>query len=92
MPMGKVSASAWREFLRKEVTPRFPKGITWWQGSGEWQMRDGQLVRERSYLLLLVHSPSAEDENAVREIVARYKARFQQEAVLRLSQPVAISF
>lgn len=91
MPGGKVTASDWQIFLRTEVTPRFPKGITWWQATGQWQMRAGRLEREDSYLLLLIHSSSAQNESAIREIISQYKSRFRQEAVLRVKQAVAFS-
>ena len=36
-PLGKVSESQWQAFLREEVTPRFPDGLTVWQADGQWR-------------------------------------------------------
>jgi len=34
---GAVSETAWRNFLGKEVTPRFPEGLTAFEGYGQWK-------------------------------------------------------
>ncbi|MBK9326413.1 MAG: DUF3574 domain-containing protein [Hydrogenophilales bacterium] len=41
-------------------------------------------MHEESHVLSLVHGDDAGAERAIREIVASYKARFRQEAVLRV--------
>ena len=33
---GNISESQWKSFLRDEVTPRFPQGLTVWQAGGQW--------------------------------------------------------
>ena len=47
----------------------------------------GELVHEPSHVLSLVHPADAASETAVGEIVAEYKNRFEQEAVLRVRSP-----
>lgn len=81
---GTVSTVEWNAFLRDVVTPRFPAGLTAWPAAGQWRAADGSIVREASYVLQLMHPPTPQAEAAVREIVADYKARFRQEAVLRV--------
>lgn len=91
-PAGVVTAEEWAEFLRSTVTPRFPQGLTVWPASGQWRGADGAVVREASYVLVLIHPDDATSEKAVLEIATTYKARFQQEAVLRVKADVCPSF
>lgn len=89
---GIVSAEEWSAFLRTSVTPRFPSGLTVWEASGQWRDADGAMVREGSYVLSVVHPDDQTSEAAVRAIGAEYKARFAQEAVLRVRSVACASF
>jgi hypothetical protein len=88
---GTVSEEEWATFLRTVVTPRFPAGLTAWPASGQWRGADGQVVRENSYVLNLLHPADAAAERAIQAIVAEYKSRFAQEAVLRVKAGVCTS-
>ena len=57
-PTGTVSEREWREFVRDEVTPQFPDGLTVWEAEGQWRRPDGKIGQERSKVLLLVHDDS----------------------------------
>ena len=89
---GVVTAEEWKEFLRTSVTPRFPQGFTVWSASGQWRSADGTIVVEDSFVLNLVHPDDERNEDWVRAIAAAYKARFDQEAVLRVRSHVCVSF
>jgi hypothetical protein len=91
-PEGSVTAQAWTRFLEVEVTPRFPQGLTVTEASGQWRAADGTVLREPAHVLQLVHPGDAASEKAVAEIVASYKTRFRQEAVLRVRVPACTSF
>lgn len=78
-----VSDSAFRAFLGREVTPRFPRGITVHDARGQWQGSTGDIVQERSWVLVLFHPPSPESDKAVADIANAYRQAFAQEAVLR---------
>lgn len=86
-----VSDSEWAEFLRSEVTPRFPAGLSVWEAAGQWRSDDGSIVRENSFVLNLIHSGSAASSADVRAIATEYKNRFQQEAVLRVRSRICAS-
>jgi hypothetical protein len=86
-PDGIVSNEDWAGFLRDVVTPRFPAGLTTWPASGQWRSEDGSLTHEDSFVVTLVHPPGGTADADVRAIVAEYKQRFQQEAVLRVRNP-----
>jgi hypothetical protein len=92
MPSGRVSGDDWQRFLADVITPRFPEGLTAWAAAGQWQNASGELQKEDSYVLHVVHKDEAKYETAVHEIVDAYKSRFQQEAVLRVRTATCISF
>ncbi len=92
MPKGEVTPLEWSEFLGRSVTPRFPHGLSVWPASGQWRGADGAVAREHSFVLSLVHPDDERSEKAVRAIAAEYKARFSQEAVLRVRSNVCASF
>ncbi|KRE89223.1 hypothetical protein ASG87_06080 [Frateuria sp. Soil773] len=92
MPQGQVSPGDWDRFLRDTVTPRFPQGLTVSAASGQWRGADGGIVREPAYAVTLVHPDDDASEQAVRAIAGAYKARFAQEAVLRVRSPACASF
>ena len=89
-PNGAVTSNEWEEFLRTSITPRFPKGFTFWQASGQWQNSGRTIIRETSFVVSLVHPDDDQSENTVRTIVTEYKLRFSQEAVLRVKSYACI--
>ena len=90
-PSGSVTSEAWAQFLSETVTPRFPHGLSAWQASGQWRSPSGQIIYEPSYVLSLIHPNNTSQDKAVHEIIASYKTRFRQEAVLRVTTPVCAS-
>ncbi|MDR6857092.1 DUF3574 domain-containing protein [Variovorax guangxiensis] len=89
---GVVTPAEWSEFLKSTVTPRFPQGLTVSPASGQWRGADGAIVQEASQVLQLIHPDDAASEKAVQALVAAYKARFEQEAVLRVKARTCVSF
>ncbi len=89
---GNITAGQWKAFLRDEVTPRFPQGLTVWEAAGQWRRADGTIIRERSKVLLLVHDGSAAVNAAIVSIIESYKRRFEQESVLWETARVCAAF
>ena len=87
-----VSDAAWRQFLAREVTPRFPDGLTVLDGDGQWRNSAGAIERERSKLLVVIASPGEASMRRTTEIARAYKTRFGQDSVLRVVRPVCASF
>lgn len=88
---GVVTQDEWTAFLATSVTPRFPQGLTVWDAAGQWRTTDGKIIREVSHVLSVVHLDVAHDQQAMVEIIAAYKARFHQEAVLRVRSVACMS-
>jgi hypothetical protein len=92
MPDGRVSSADWERFLADTITPRFPEGLTAWAAAGQWRSPAGELHKEDSYVLHVVHKDEARYDAAVREVIAVYRSRFRQEAVLRVRTASCMSF
>jgi hypothetical protein len=90
-PRGPLAEPEFQAFVRDVVTPRFPQGLTVFPAQGQWRGQDGNIVREGSRVLTLVHPDDAASERAIQEIVEAYKSRFRQEAVLRVKAPACAS-
>jgi hypothetical protein len=87
---GHVSRAAWRDFLAREVTPRFPYGLTAFEAYGQWRGPDGHIAMEPSRVLLIWHGA---DENAkIDAIRGAYKERFHQQSVMRVDGLDCVSF
>lgn len=81
-PKGSVSELEWQLFLRDEVTPRFPNGMTVWDAEGQWRGPGGEIRHERTKVLLLVHPDTEAARQAIRAVIDRYRKAFDQESVL----------
>ena len=80
MPNGHpIDDTAWRDFLARNITPRFPDGLTVLDGYGQWRRATGEITREPSTVVVI-----ATDTNAVARLDAihtEYRAWFGQESV-----------
>jgi hypothetical protein len=86
-----VSETQWQAFVDEHLAPRFA-GFTVFPVTGQYRDRTGRLVREDSFLVLLLHQADAESRAAIEEIRAIYKRLFDQETVPRVSTPARVSF
>ena len=84
-----ISAAEWEAFLDAEITPRFPEGLTVLEAAGQWQEADGDIIEERSKVVLLLYPQAAQEEShaEIEAIRAAYEQRFGQDAVLRADEP-----
>jgi hypothetical protein len=88
-----ISESAFARFVVREITPRFPDGLTISDAAGQWREHgSGAITRERSKRVEIVLPGTADDEDKLDAIVAAYKRRFQQQSVAVILRPACISF
>jgi hypothetical protein len=89
---GKASDARWRAFLAKEVSPRFPDGLTVYETIGQW--RDparNVIVREKSRVLrMIVPADTARDK--IDAVAEAYKTQFAQKSVGIVMRPACVSF
>jgi hypothetical protein len=89
---GRVGPHAFARFVEKEVTPRFPDGLSLFEGRGQWRDGSGRLIREPSRLLLVWYEKDAAAEAKIEAIRSAYKARFKQQSVMRVDGMSCVSF
>jgi len=87
---GQVEDAQWRDFLARDVTPRFPEGLTVIDGYGQWRDAQVQPVTERTKLVIIVHPASESAARSLREIKAIYVKRFNQISVMQTDQDVRV--
>jgi hypothetical protein len=79
---GAVPEPAWRRFLAREVTARFPDGFTALDAHGQWRdPLSGQVAAERSKVLIIAAEPSPETLSRVEDLAASYRKLFRQRSV-----------
>jgi uncharacterized protein DUF3574 len=93
-PAGKgVSESQWRDFLDKEVTPRFPDGLSVVDVYGQWQGKNQTTPeRLRSKMLVIDYPDTQENRDKIEAIRTAWKRSTGDQSVLRVTEPVDISF
>jgi len=92
-PGGKsVGIKAWRDFLNKVVTPRFPRGMTVHEAYGQMQHRSGRIERQATRVIVLVHKSTPAVGRQISEIIEAYRDRFENAQVMRLRMPVLADF
>ncbi|MBW4622283.1 MAG: DUF3574 domain-containing protein [Cyanosarcina radialis HA8281-LM2] len=89
-----VSEAEFQAFLNREITPRFPDGLTLLTGLGQFKNSQGFIIRERSRQLILLYPiDRARDSNGkIEQIRKAYNSAFQQESVLRTDEISCVSF
>ena len=87
-----VTREQWEAFLDAEITPRFPDGLTFVEARGQWRGASGAIVRERSWLLIVMAPPGEASEAAVEAIRAAWKSRFDQDSVMRANSVACVTF
>jgi len=89
---GSVSDAEWERFVGEVILHHFPDGHTVWRAEGAWRDSTGAVVRESSFVLELLHVDDAAVDSAIDTIIAAYKRRFRQEAVLWVRIPAQVRF
>lgn len=87
-----VSEAQWRAFLAREVSPRFPDGLTVFDTRGQW--RDDKtkaLVREPGKIVRILSADAGAMEK-VDAVAAAYIKRFGQDSVGILTRPACVFF
>jgi hypothetical protein len=88
-----VSEQAWRDFLDKEVTPRFPAGLSVLDVYGQWQGKEEKTPERIRSKELVIDYPKTEANDAkVEAIRAAWKKKTGDQSVLKVTQPADVSF
>jgi hypothetical protein len=93
LPGQGISEAEWRTFLDREVTPRFPSGLSVLDAYGQWQGQGEKQVEQlRSKVLVIVYADSEENRAKIEAIRTAWKQKTGDESVLRVTEPADVSF
>ena len=88
-----VSEIDWREFLDKQVTPRFPEGLSVVDVFGQWQGKNESAPeRLRSKMLIIDYPDTQENRDKIDAIRAAWKQKTGDQSVMRVTEPAEVSF
>jgi len=87
-----IAMEDFQRFVDREITPRFPAGLTLLGGSGQFRDANGTTVREGSKLLILLYPYDRDTGRQIDSIRAAYAKTFRQESVLRVDGYSCASF
>jgi hypothetical protein len=89
---GKADEVRWRQFLAREVTPRFPDGLTVYETTGQWRDPSTKVItRERSRVLRII-APADTAPDTIAAVAEAYKRDFRQQSVGVVTRQVCASF
>ena len=88
-----IGEERWRAFLDKEVTARFPDGLTVFDAYGQWLFRGApEPNRLRSKVLVILHEDTPQRRADIEAIRLAWKEANGHQSVLWARQPVEVSF
>ena len=83
----------WKQFLAREVTPRFPDGLTVYETTGQWRDPASKAItREKSRVLRVIAPIDVSVSDTVDAIAQAYKKQFRQKSVGIVTRPVCAAF
>ncbi len=92
-PTKGVSEAAWRDFLDKEVTPRFPDGLSVLDVYGQWQSKtETAPERIRTKMLVIDYADTPANRARIDQIRSAWKQRTGDESVMMVTTPTDVSF
>ena len=88
-----ITEAQWRGFLDREVSTRFPDGLSVLDIDGQWRgKQQTQVERLRSKVIVLLHPDTPQQRDDIEAIRAAWKRMTGDQSVLRVSQPADVSF
>lgn len=88
-----VSEAQWRAFLAREVTPRFPDGLSVFEAAGQWRNEKSKaLIREHSKIVRIVTAADAKADEKIEAVAAVCIKQFGQDSVGIVRGPACVYF
>ena len=88
-----ISEARWREFLDREVTPRFPDGLSVLDIYGQWQGKNQTTPeRLRTKCLVIDYQDSQPNRDKIEAIRAAWKKLTGDQSVMRVTVSADVSF
>ena len=92
-PASRIDEARWQGFLDREVTPRFPDGLTVLDAYGQWLFR-GRAAPERldSKVLVILHPDTPAERAKIDAVRSAWKTETGHQSVLWVRQAAEVSF
>lgn len=87
-----IGDAEWLAFVDREITPRFPDGLTVLDARGQWRTAAGSIVKEATRLLLVWAKPSDDLTGRIEAVRDAWKRAHAQESVVRAERRECVSF
>ena len=88
-----ISEAQWHAFLDKEVTARFPDGLTVFDAYGQWLFRGAKEPNRLSTkVLVILHEDTPQRTSDIEAIRLAWKQATKHQSVLWSKQAVEVSF
>lgn len=87
-----VSINEWQQFVDTEISAEFPDGFTIINANGQWSKESGDIAREPSRVVVILHPGSRDTKEKIAKLRKSYKRRFSQESVLLTTQSIKVDF
>jgi hypothetical protein len=87
-----VGEREWLRFLAREITPRFPDGLSVVDAAGQYKTADGLIAHEPSKIVIIIAPEGSETQDRIAVIEAAYKKQFRQQKVVVVTRTVCASF
>jgi hypothetical protein len=88
-----MSEADWRAFLDKELTPRFPDGLSVVDIYGQWQGKNQTTPeRLRTKMLIIDYPDTPENRAKIDAIRSAWKQKTGDQSVMRVTEPADVSF
>ena len=82
----------WRTFLAREVTPRFPDGLTVYETTGQWRDPATKVImREKSRVVRII-APADTAPDKITAVADAYRKQFRQKSVGIVTRDVCAAF
>jgi len=86
-----VSEAEFRRFLNREISPRFPDGLTVVNANGRWTPQASSTIGDRPKLVMIVLRGGSDDQAKLQAIRTAYQTQYHQESVLLPTGPECIA-
>src|SRR5271169_2539244 len=87
-----VREREWGRFLAREITPRFPDGLSVVDAAGQYKTADGIIAHEPSEIVIIIAPDGSETQDRIAVIESAYKKQFRQQRVVVVTRTVCASF
>eukprot|EP00931_Biecheleriopsis_adriatica_P046362 TRINITY_DN26610_c0_g1_i4.p1 TRINITY_DN26610_c0_g1~~TRINITY_DN26610_c0_g1_i4.p1 ORF type:complete len:130 (-),score=15.96 TRINITY_DN26610_c0_g1_i4:37-426(-) len=77
-----IPLEIFQSFVDKEITPRFPDGLTWVVAHGQYKTNSSKILKEPSVHMTIFHKRTSESSALIRQVASTYASTYHQEEVL----------